>query len=219
MYFRIVDGEITRGDKIKFMANGVEREVGYLVCGAWESCCVLSVTPAQSFLYHRYLEHACSSLLEPQRWRQRYLKRWAHVTDGGELGNSCLCEPFSLQLAPSPSACLVAKVIEVGVRKPGAFEMERLGTGEVGYLVCGVKNVLDARVGDTITNAKERERTGEDEGVGFSPDCEVFFFVLFLFFVTMIYCTESFQAADEKQKPAGVEDVDRSPSFLTRRLS
>lgn len=48
-------------------------------------------------------------------------------------------------------------MIEVGVRKPGAFEMERLGTGEVGYMVCGVKNVLDARVGDTITNAKERK--------------------------------------------------------------
>ncbi|CAN0388906.1 unnamed protein product, partial [Hapterophycus canaliculatus] len=47
------------------------------------------------------------------------------------------------------------KVIEVGVRKPGAYEMERLGTGEVGYLVCGVKNVLDARVGDTITSAKD----------------------------------------------------------------
>ena len=46
------------------------------------------------------------------------------------------------------------------MRKPGAFEMERLGTGEVGYLVCGVKNVLDARVGDTITNAKEREDDG-----------------------------------------------------------
>lgn len=30
MYFRIVDGEIRRGDKIKFMANGVEREVGEL---------------------------------------------------------------------------------------------------------------------------------------------------------------------------------------------
>ena len=27
MYFRVVDGEIRRGDKIKFMANGVEREV------------------------------------------------------------------------------------------------------------------------------------------------------------------------------------------------
>jgi len=39
--------------------------------------------------------------------------------------------------------------------------MERLGTGEVGYLVCGVKNVLDARVGDTITNAKERERKND----------------------------------------------------------
>ena len=27
VYFRVVDGEIRRGDKIKFMANGVEREV------------------------------------------------------------------------------------------------------------------------------------------------------------------------------------------------
>lgn len=28
VYFRIIDGEIRRGDKIKFMANSVEREVG-----------------------------------------------------------------------------------------------------------------------------------------------------------------------------------------------
>lgn len=27
VYFRIVDGELKKGDKIKFMANGVEREV------------------------------------------------------------------------------------------------------------------------------------------------------------------------------------------------
>ena len=27
MYFRVVDGHIRRGDKVKFMANGVEREV------------------------------------------------------------------------------------------------------------------------------------------------------------------------------------------------
>ena len=43
------------------------------------------------------------------------------------------------------------------MRKPEPFEMEQLGTGEVGYMVAGVKNVLDARVGDTITLARERE--------------------------------------------------------------
>lgn len=48
-------------------------------------------------------------------------------------------------------------MLEVGVRKPHICEMERLGAGEVGYMVAGVKNVLDARVGDTITSARERE--------------------------------------------------------------
>lgn len=72
VYFRIVDGELKKGDKIKFMANGVEREV-----------------------------------------------------------------------------------MELGVRTPAAIVKSRLGTGEVGYVVAGVKNVLDARVGDTITLAKE----------------------------------------------------------------
>lgn len=32
VYFRIIDGEIRRGDKIKFMANGVEREVSRCLC-------------------------------------------------------------------------------------------------------------------------------------------------------------------------------------------
>ncbi|CAM9276089.1 unnamed protein product [Ascophyllum nodosum] len=76
VYFRVVDGHIRRGDKVKFMANGVEREV-----------------------------------------------------------------------------------LEVGVRKPHIFEMESLGTGEVGYMVAGIKNVLDARVGDTITSAREPAST------------------------------------------------------------
>lgn len=33
VYFRVVDGEIRKGDKIKFMANGVEREVKLLPRG------------------------------------------------------------------------------------------------------------------------------------------------------------------------------------------
>lgn len=49
----------------------------------------------------------------------------------------------------------------MGVRTPSIELKSRLGTGEVGYLVAGIKNVLDARVGDTITSAKEREREHE----------------------------------------------------------
>jgi GTP-binding protein LepA len=44
-------------------------------------------------------------------------------------------------------------VDEVGVRSPGNTPVESLGPGEVGYLIAGVKNVGDARVGETVTEA------------------------------------------------------------------
>lgn len=45
-------------------------------------------------------------------------------------------------------------VIEVGVFKPNMVTVDELGPGEVGFVVAGVKNVKDTRVGDTITDAK-----------------------------------------------------------------
>eukprot|EP01084_Bolivina_argentea_P125776 222793_1 len=46
------------------------------------------------------------------------------------------------------------EVLEVGVRTPDMSPVDELMTGEVGYMVTGVKNVRMARVGDTITLAK-----------------------------------------------------------------
>ncbi|MCE5197826.1 MAG: translation elongation factor 4 [Armatimonadota bacterium] len=45
------------------------------------------------------------------------------------------------------------EIVSVGVFKPEMVGTDRLGTGEVGYLTAGVKNVGDARVGDTVTDA------------------------------------------------------------------
>ena len=45
-------------------------------------------------------------------------------------------------------------VNEVGVFTPGFMPVESLGPGEVGYLTASIKNVADARVGDTITEAQ-----------------------------------------------------------------
>ncbi|MGQ9472773.1 MAG: translation elongation factor 4 [Candidatus Caldatribacteriaceae bacterium] len=45
------------------------------------------------------------------------------------------------------------EVTEVGVFVPERKEIERLGPGEVGYLVCNIKNIQDSRVGDTIVSA------------------------------------------------------------------
>lgn len=43
--------------------------------------------------------------------------------------------------------------LEVGVRLPAATPVEKLTAGEVGYLVAGVKNVSQARSGETVTTA------------------------------------------------------------------
>jgi GTP-binding protein LepA len=43
------------------------------------------------------------------------------------------------------------EVEEVGVFTPAMQQVERLGPGEVGYVVAGIKSLADASVGDTIT--------------------------------------------------------------------
>jgi GTP-binding protein LepA len=43
--------------------------------------------------------------------------------------------------------------LEVGVISPEPIPTGRLGAGEVGYLITGVKDVRQARVGDTVTSA------------------------------------------------------------------
>ena len=42
---------------------------------------------------------------------------------------------------------------EVGVRRPDPTPIASLGAGEVGYLIAGIKDVGEARSGETITNA------------------------------------------------------------------
>lgn len=47
----------------------------------------------------------------------------------------------------------VFSVIEVGVFRPKMTIVDELGAGDVGFVVAGVKNVKDTRVGDTMTEA------------------------------------------------------------------
>jgi len=42
---------------------------------------------------------------------------------------------------------------EIGVRTPAPLPVASLGPGEVGYLIAGIKDVGDARVGETVTTA------------------------------------------------------------------
>jgi len=45
------------------------------------------------------------------------------------------------------------EIEEVGIRTPAPVEVDELGPGEVGYLIAGIKDVGEARVGETVTEA------------------------------------------------------------------
>ena len=49
--------------------------------------------------------------------------------------------------------------VELGVFKPGMTPVDRLATGEVGYVATGLKTVAECHVGDTVTSAEEGATT------------------------------------------------------------
>lgn len=63
-------------------------------------------------------------------------------------------------IAPGDEVCMMAtgaqfQVVECGYMKPlGLSPTQQLCAGEVGYFTASIKNVGDARVGDTVTNAE-----------------------------------------------------------------
>ncbi|WP_077856526.1 translation elongation factor 4 [Clostridium beijerinckii] len=60
----------------------------------------------------------------------------------------------------------VYDVTEVGVFTPGVLPISELSAGDVGYVTASIKNVRDARVGDTITEAN---RPTETALLGYKP--------------------------------------------------
>jgi len=50
------------------------------------------------------------------------------------------------------------EALEVGVFKPEYQKTDKLGAGEIGYIVTGLKEINDCRVGDTITLVKDTEK-------------------------------------------------------------
>jgi len=50
-------------------------------------------------------------------------------------------------------------VEEIGIRTPSLTPVASLGTGQVGYLIAGIKEVGDARAGETITDTRVRAQS------------------------------------------------------------
>jgi GTP-binding protein LepA len=53
----------------------------------------------------------------------------------------------------------VHDIEEVGIRTPAPVEVDALGPGEVGYLIAGIKDVGEARVGETVTEVSRPAST------------------------------------------------------------
>ena len=47
------------------------------------------------------------------------------------------------------------EVLKLGVFNPFSAPMETLEAGEVGFVICGIKDIRDVKVGDTVTSAKK----------------------------------------------------------------
>lgn len=78
------------------------------------------------------------------------------------------------------------EVIEVGIMQPNQVQVKELKAGEVGYLCGGIKDVLDARVGDTICLAKDFKKTVKPETMATAP--EIVALPGYAPSVPMVYC-------------------------------
>ncbi len=58
------------------------------------------------------------------------------------------------------------ELLEIGSMEPEMVIQKELVAGEVGYIICGIKDIRDARVGDTVTNAR---RPATEALAGFEP--------------------------------------------------
>ncbi len=58
------------------------------------------------------------------------------------------------------------EVEQLGVFTPKPLEMAEIGVGEVGFIVCGIKRIADAQIGDTVTEAA---RPTPEPFPGFKP--------------------------------------------------
>ena len=51
------------------------------------------------------------------------------------------------------------EVTELGIFRPDMSRQEKLGCGQVGYLIAGIKNIRDVQIGDTVTLEENPART------------------------------------------------------------
>jgi len=72
------------------------------------------------------------------------------VTVLARVGDGAITPGMKVRMMGTDHVC---EVLEVGIFNPKRTKQARLDTGEVGYVVAGIKRIGDTRIGDTITDA------------------------------------------------------------------
>ncbi len=70
-----------------------------------------------------------------------------------------LCRVFEGQIKVGDQVCFMqggknSTVLKLGIFNPFPFNLKELGTGEVGFVITGIKGIKDVIVGDTLTHAE-----------------------------------------------------------------
>ena len=72
------------------------------------------------------------------------------VTVLARVGDGAIAPGMKVRMVGTDQVC---EVLEVGIFNPKRLKQDRLDTGEVGYVVAGIRRIGDTRIGDTITDA------------------------------------------------------------------
>lgn len=92
---------------------------------------------------------------EPKVLRALVFDSWFDSYQGVVI----LCRVVDGQVKKGDKVKLMAtdheyEVLKLGVNAPFPIEVAEIKTGEVGWFICGIKNIRDVMVGDTVTAAK-----------------------------------------------------------------
>ena len=87
--------------------------------------------------------------------------------------DGCLKKGMSIRMMATNA---LYKVERLGYFTPKMTDSDQIGTGELGFIICGIKSIGETRVGDTITDEKNPTQSPLS---GFKPSLSVVFCSLF----------------------------------------
>ena len=136
----------------------VAKEITAIVGGDQEE--ILKVSGKTGSGVEELLEQIVRKIPPPQGGRDKPLRALVFDSHYDKYrGVITYCRVFDGEVKARRNLLMLStrkkyEVGEVGIFQPEMMRVDSLGAGEVGYIASGIKDIADARVGDTITYAE-----------------------------------------------------------------